>query len=789
MQAQITKNLSPSFLLSLVKRQQYMEALDRYKMYLADYPDKLPDVLTSLYKELSKNLVNIRLKIVISELYYDAHLYQDCFIELSEIYDIDPTYSQTFFLLNKLYKITQNKDYIVPIFHDAISQNIFDSVIIDILPKIYLDEQNITKSIELFEKLIEQSSTNEHYHKTLAELYKTKGDYLKAVQIMCSLVEHAPQFLSDACILCEDIVQSHSKDIFVREQLLTLYTKVCNPNKAITHLEILCTLSVKFKDKAERIYKELLDSFPDEYHIRCSYINFLISTDAFTEAIVQCDTFYDHFEKHETFIETTIKTILDRTQNHPLTICRYLDLMVRKQQFSEIKTWIDICLDLPEVPIQELLLLLDKVLVYPVVEKPHFEYQSARLYFLQENYSKAYDMCKENADFYLPKETLKLKILLNQSSYKEAKVACYALIKQFPYERDYYDLLFKADKQLAQQKYSDELSLRKKIAFHLKKSDFFNVIELCQQVKPDHQDYPMTQLIISRCFIEQGRTDLGLNQIDQLIQANLNHDELKCEALFFKGVFYYFTNKFNQAITTFEHILKYSINFKKVNALLDHIKKCPTTLSQGELITGLINPHNDMIIPVGIQNSAELLSKSAQTMGFSVSHNDNGVHYMFNQNYTSALTEFSLSLQLDQSSTVTQLNQQFCYLLTKDVDSFNTQSTSQEDLNKHDVYHLNQGLYHYQHHQLDEALTCFQKAIKLNPVNYHAIYNMAILYFKMNRLYLCFKYLEKINSIGLYFIFLQRKFHYLNHFSHASYYWGSSTFELIDEVIATHHEK
>ena len=40
-----------------------------------------------------------------------------------------------------------NKSYIVPIFHDAIKHNIFDSTIIDVLPKIYFDENNIDGSI------------------------------------------------------------------------------------------------------------------------------------------------------------------------------------------------------------------------------------------------------------------------------------------------------------------------------------------------------------------------------------------------------------------------------------------------------------------------------------------------------------------------------------------------------------------------------------------------------------------------------------------------------------------
>ena len=163
MQTQIKQSFfNLEHITSLVRQQHYMEALERYKTCLQKKPTLFPEILLSLYKELSKNLTNVQLKLLIAELYFFQDYFSDAYIELEEIYDIDKTFSQTFFVLNKLYKKTNQSNYVVPIFHDAINNDIFDSTIIDVLPKIYFDENNIDASIVLFNKLLSHQPENEH---------------------------------------------------------------------------------------------------------------------------------------------------------------------------------------------------------------------------------------------------------------------------------------------------------------------------------------------------------------------------------------------------------------------------------------------------------------------------------------------------------------------------------------------------------------------------------------------------------------------------------------------------
>ena len=94
--ASLTEEIS--FYLGMIKRQQYLEALDRYRQFLSKYPQKLPIILTNLYKESRKKHDNLQLKVVIAEILYHAELYQDAKYECEEILELSPSFSQAFFI-------------------------------------------------------------------------------------------------------------------------------------------------------------------------------------------------------------------------------------------------------------------------------------------------------------------------------------------------------------------------------------------------------------------------------------------------------------------------------------------------------------------------------------------------------------------------------------------------------------------------------------------------------------------------------------------------------------------
>ena len=366
------------------------------------------------------------------------------------------------------------------------------------------------------------------------------------------------------------------------------------------------------------------------------------------------------------------------------------------------------------------------------------------------------------------------------------KKSCLTLIEKYPYEKEYYDLLKKAQYNHINLLIDKELDLKKRLILFINQADFFNSIECAQQFDSKDDNYIYTQLIICRSFFEQGRIDQALNQISRIQIPYESNNTLFCEILYCKAICYLFLNKFNKAIQHFEEILHYNINQNKVRSIITHLKKYPLTTSQGDTVSCLINPSEESLLVVGIQNCEELLSKNLHEMGFSTSENNTGVQYLFQQNHVSATSVFLNALQLDNRKALVHSNMSISYCLAGEFDKAIHSIDKAISLNKeNDIYHLNKGIIYYKQDHIDLALESFQIAIRINNQNYHAIFNLAMIYYKINRLYLSFEYIEKLDQIGLYYMLLQRQFSFLNQFSKSIYFWATSSFDIIPKYLTT----
>ena len=84
-------------------------------------------ILINLYKELIKDESKLHLRLVIVELYIQFSRFKEAYEELEDMYEIDPAFSQTYFLLGKLYQKSEDKHYVLTIFKDAFDKGIRDS--------------------------------------------------------------------------------------------------------------------------------------------------------------------------------------------------------------------------------------------------------------------------------------------------------------------------------------------------------------------------------------------------------------------------------------------------------------------------------------------------------------------------------------------------------------------------------------------------------------------------------------------------------------------------------------
>src|SRR5690606_30205211 len=103
----------------MVKRSQYMEASDRFKRVLGLTPLKRPDVFTQLYKRLNIQFENMNLRILIADLHIASADYQSAFFELEDAIEMDPLFTQSYFLLSKIYRHCEEKKEIEALFEGA----------------------------------------------------------------------------------------------------------------------------------------------------------------------------------------------------------------------------------------------------------------------------------------------------------------------------------------------------------------------------------------------------------------------------------------------------------------------------------------------------------------------------------------------------------------------------------------------------------------------------------------------------------------------------------------------
>ena len=140
--------------------------------------------------------------------------------------------------------------------------------------------------------------------------------------------------------------------------------------------------------------------FPAEYHIICSFINHLIENNLFTDAINQLELFYDNYKQHQPFIkETLLSKILKLNSSHQLLF--YITLIMLFALKNDIIQTMgrSLLFTLNEIPFQ-LISRLNTAISQKTIEVDYFEYQCAKLYYLNNNLETALELLRINSSFF-----------------------------------------------------------------------------------------------------------------------------------------------------------------------------------------------------------------------------------------------------------------------------------------------------------------------------------------------------------------------------------------------------
>ncbi|RAP28730.1 hypothetical protein DID78_04655 [Candidatus Marinamargulisbacteria bacterium SCGC AG-343-D04] len=778
MHIQIDSSSVLAFNISLVKQQQYLEALDRYKSLLNENSDLLATILIDLYKVLSTQHDNVHIRLIIVELYIKCNFFDDACIELEDMYQIDPSFSQTYFLIGKIYNKIKNTSFTCSFFQNAFDQGIRDSTIIDLLPTIYLDNQDIQSSINFFESLIKEETSYPHYNKALAELYRQMSCFEKSLSVYNNLIESHPQYLKDACLLCESILEAHPRLVFVREKLVLFYIKDCVPQKALFHVDSLKSINMSSFDSIHALFQSLLTIFSSDSDCIYSYIDFLISHECFTESLPEFEKLLPHVHLHQSFISSHIDRILDVNPHHAGIIFFSIKLYTGLQHFSKA---FSIMLELLEShdsselydDIKSLCLSIwDKV----DLEKDSLCYCIAFILYKQDKLMDALNYCNQASTENLNLIQLKGSILLAQEKSQEAQLYLTKHLKQFPYEKDLHLLAQKVHLHHAQIQHS-QTSFNKlhDIFYYLLRRKIPHAIERSQQITADNSLYLSSQLLLTRSLIEDHNYFQALELLNHLIPFLKEKDPSFLSFTFFlQSICFYHTFQFDKASDSLSHIQGIDVAHSFCSSFQGILHSIPLSLNKGSAMTGLIQLHSDSIQLCAIQNTEEktILSQGSIAMSFGLNHNNKGAEFCIKKNLISAESEFNIAIQLDPSLSISYANLGLLRALHSDFDQAEQlldQGLSLSD--SPDIYSCNKGLMYYLKGDFKNACGAFQHAIKCNPHNLHAQFNLAILYFIQNNVLLCFQYLQKLRPYGFFFIPIQQLFHYLEKDTFSLEYW------------------
>ncbi len=281
----ISEKKEIKFILSLVKRFQYLEALDRYKKVLAKKPLILPDILNDLYKVLNQNDTNLQLKILISELYLSNGHLNESYIELEEIFEINPQFTQIYFSLSKLYKKKHNTKQIIAVFESALNKNILDSAIINTLPKVYNETNNYKKLIEFYEILLRDNPSNIKHKQLIGELYIQVKSYPKSISIFETLANEHPETIPQFIDHCTKI--AHDRPDLKESHLLLikLYKNLCHPIQTIPYIKTMVEKKLMDDKEVVKTLKDILSLFPNTSEIILYLAEVLIQQKNYTEGI------------------------------------------------------------------------------------------------------------------------------------------------------------------------------------------------------------------------------------------------------------------------------------------------------------------------------------------------------------------------------------------------------------------------------------------------------------------------------------------------------------------------
>ena len=785
----------------LVNRGEYEQAFERLKLLVDRKPEMAPDILISLYKKLLGRLDDLKLRYLIAQVYFTADYYKDTVCELEELLDIESDFAPAFFLLSKVYYKEPLAEGIKEIFEDVFYKDILDPVVLDLLAKIYMEENNVEKNIVLYQKIIKYFPQRVTAYKVLAELYPKIEEYEKAALMYEQLVGLSISHLEAALSGCEKLLRLDSQNIKIRYILVNICIKYRKPLAIVKYLEDILRIDHTQASVIVKIYKDALALYPDTAEILLGLAVALYETDQYTESVANLQkVFQQNYLELDRLIDILYK-ILEKFPKQILALMLLTDIYIKKVKYRKALDNLTILVDENK---EEFEILKEKTLYClenSIETKNYAQYVLSKAYFAHGDLEKSLEESTKlwQTDFDLPGRFLQVEILKKTDRYSKAMDVLFEALKHYKHSWELHiqikelqqDVCLReiAKKEEPSKKEIDKDKSRFELGLLcLRRGDIYRALENFQQINEKEDLKVRAQILIGRCFFELNRFDLAIEKFLAVL-ANLTEKELSLANMtrYLLAMNYINMGNIAEAVKVLETVMMQDINFPNIKNLVTKFKQESFLDLSGKSLAACGNMLEDESLSLLIVKSKEaekLLRKKKnwQNISFAHPHNNQGVEYMLQQNFKSAEEEFLLAVQLDPAFVTAHCNLALLYISRKNYEEAQKYLDRVKFLDKKlDLLYLLTGLLEMKRSDLDKAKEHFKKCLDLNKDNYLAHLNLGDVHFKQHDIIKAFYCWQKAAEAENTFYLIQRRMNYLKRESFGFVDWIKNSLILVSD--------
>ena len=498
--------------LHYLKSEKYADASSAFKSAIHLKPDLQYDILTHIYKQLSIQFSSLELRSLLAELLVSLEQYPEAIQELEDCFELNPRFSKTYSILGKIHNKAGYKLKIRRIFEAAVGKRIFDTTIIDILPKIYIEANSLDKNISFFKQLIVHFPDHHNYYKILSELYIRNRDYDNATDSLEQLLDLSPSTATQLIPMLRQIVNKAPRSSKARQSLIKAFFHSMKPKQAVQEIKDALDIQSNIRPDMIQTLKKMTHVYPNNPDIILLLAQLLTQEEEYSEALSFLRSLYEHNTEVGPEIKLQCESILDEFPGQIMALTLLNDIHFNADEIDQCIHYIELITDIsPEHSFSY------KDRLTSIVEEHRFfkdkaSFLLAKIAFNQKDFSTVQLLCTPllNTPLYLDTQLLLSEMFfLTDNPHKAFELLTLSRQKD-PYHWTIHVQIQKMYTAICQQqleiaKATNNHTANDMALLHLSDHDSTGAIETLQSVDPNNEHYLEAQLLLARSFIEAGR--------------------------------------------------------------------------------------------------------------------------------------------------------------------------------------------------------------------------------------------------------------------------------------------